>query len=662
MTDHRDSNSGKRAPVGQGDDALLELLALCARWLVREANPQVFIARLADEGPRLFPGLLRDDALAPLERRAEPDGQRRIDASRFFRSFAWAVVAATPLPALGFRPHKLTLPGRNDPCLCGSLRKYKHCCSAIVPLFPKLDGELLGALVIDALPRKEWPALPQSRVAPGMVTAAAQLLCDDARFEDAARLLQIWAELPPPWPDARAELLDLLGDVYLELGKPRKRKQLALAMVEHGGPAVQSKGWQRLCLLATDAGDDAAAKRAFEAAQRLAPDDPSVAILEVTTLMGQGQLERARSRASFHAKRLARLPHAAELVDAIEALAELAQPDSALGQQMQQLSASLAPERVIAQLGDWLAGLPEPRLRLTLPASAVPDLHALTPTPTARKALERWHAAFEFSAPRMAWEQVGDDALAILDVDAWMPVLRAHVLLADCFDVLDGLLLALDALPVHHTVGVQVLLMERALALWAQLRARQPQALCEWGHLDNRPALRTLVRRIELDTSADASATFDWLQYIVEVLNPNDNHGLRERLAAVYVRRGELVRALALCERYPDDGVGMQLLHARALLAVQRIEEAGALVQHALRHNPHLRKLLSASRAPRLPDVANYAIGSIEQAKIVLAPQFDLWRAEPAVRQWLKQLLEAVDLGGAPVDDLFSAGSRQPAD
>ena len=151
VNDKLDSNPGSRTSGGAQDDQILDLLALCTRWLLQAANPQAFIARLADEGPRLFPQLLQgDDAQTAADRRVEPDAQRGIDASRFFRSFAWAVVAATPLPALGFRSHKLPLPGRNEPCLCGSLRKYKHCCADIVPLFPRLDGELLGGLVIGA--------------------------------------------------------------------------------------------------------------------------------------------------------------------------------------------------------------------------------------------------------------------------------------------------------------------------------------------------------------------------------------------------------------------------------------------------------------------------------------------------------------------------------
>lgn len=638
MNDDDQSDDLNRGEGGVDDEVMIELLAWCARQLLRDPNPQPFIDRLAADGPAIFPEFFGNARV------------NRADASRFFRSFGWIVASRMPLPSLGFRPHKLSLPGRNEPCVCGSLRKYKHCCAEMLPTFPDLDDALLGGLVIEALPRREWTALPTSRVPLRMVEAAAHLLCDADRQADAARLLQGWSDLPPPWPDARADLLDLLGDLYLDLGKPRKRKQLAQAMVAHGEPAVQSKGWQRLCLLATDAGDEGGARNAFEAAQRLAPNDPSVAILEVTTLAGQGDLARARERADFHARRLSRLPQAALLVDAIASLTELSKEGSVLERQLQGIAGGVDPAASLADVETWLETLPEPKLRLALPKAAAPDLGALRPTPVAAKALARWHEAFPFAAPTMAWAAPDDDAVAILDVGDWLPVLRAQPLLADCFDVLDGLLLALDILPAHLTVDLQLRLMQRALDLWVALRERQPAAACEWGHLANRPALRLLARRIDLDRSPPATETFVWLKHIVEVLNPNDNHGFRERLAAVYLRRGEPDRALALCERYPEDGIGMRLLHARTLLTRRETQAAGVLVDSAVDSNPHLRKLLLASRAPRAPNVPSYRIGSLDEAKIVLEPQFDLWRDDPVIRQWIRQQL---DPAPAETDDLF---------
>ena len=43
----------------------------------------------------------------------------------------------TPVPENRFRPRKQPKPERNAPCLCGSGKKFKHCCAAV-------DGPELG--------------------------------------------------------------------------------------------------------------------------------------------------------------------------------------------------------------------------------------------------------------------------------------------------------------------------------------------------------------------------------------------------------------------------------------------------------------------------------------------------------------------------------------
>jgi hypothetical protein len=63
--------------------------------------------------------------------------------------------------------------------------------------------------------------------------------------------------------------------------------------------------------------------------------------------------------------------------------------------------------------------------------------------------------------------------------------------------------------------------------------------------------------------------------------------------------------------------------------------------------NPHVRALLLARRAPRDPGVPSYAVGSLEQAKVAVGPQHDLWRDAP-VRHWLQ-----AQLSGAPGQGLF---------
>jgi len=634
------------------------LLDQCVSWLLADADPQRFMARMAEQGPALFPQLLEAQGhVRPLpgsSRDAEGDAL----SARFFRSFGWAVVSAMPLPANGFKPRKLPLPGRNDACICGSGRKFKHCCSPLFESLPGFRPDMLAALVLPALPRKQWATLPDSGIAPAMVIGAADVLREEGRIDDALRLLQPWAECAAPWPDNRAELLDLLGDLYLDLGKPRKRKQLAQAMIDKGERQVQSMGWQRQAMMAADAGDAAGARSAFERAQRLTPDAPRLALLEVTTLLGTGQMAQALQRADFHIRRLQRQPPDDETAHTIETLqaiqrGDLVPPDDDENPALD----SIDPHSSFSQLLAAIQRLPAPQLRLKLPADGASDLHALWPDAGLAPALQRWRKAFPGGTPAMAgMPSAIDFDRAFAPDERWSSLFKSTPVLADSFEVLDDLLSLLEVLPPELAAEPQVTLLLRAMVLWDELRRRQPRAACEWAHLDNRPALRLLLRWIQLDASPTAERAFDWLQHLVTVLNPHDNHGQRERLAAVYLRRGLAEQALQLIERYPDDFVGLQLLHARSLLALQRFADAQARFAAALKLNPHVLKLLLARSKPRLPKVDSYRVGSAEQARFAVALQHDLWAADKAVAAWVRA--HPANIGGKPTTaPLFDDGA-----
>jgi SEC-C motif len=619
------------------------LLSTCARWLMADPDPQRFMARMAVGGPVLFPALVHSDGMIQREPRARgsaapPDAE----LAQFFRAFAWMVAGLMPLPARGFKAMKLPRPGRNDPCVCGSLRKFKQCCAPFFLHMPSLEPEVLATVVIDVMPRKQWATLPASGATPDMVFAAAISMRQDERDDDALRLLEPWGKLPHPWPDALANLLDLLGDLYLDLDKPRKRKQLAQAMLEpRNGVHVQSVGWQRLSMMAADAGDPVASQAAFERAQRLTPDEPRVALLEVTTLLAGGQTERAQARADFHVKRL---PALADDIRVLEILARGDFADLGLEPGWDSDDADgergdapvLDPNGALISLIKWAQGLPAPRLSLDLSGASPEDLGALRACKADRALLQRWAAAFRLPAPERAHERWAEAAvLRVFEGDLWSPLLMREPRLIDHFEVLDQVVMALEVVPHGRADELIALLSLRAQFLWDQLREQYPAARCEWAHRENRPALRLLVRRVMSDETPTARHGYEALRALVDVLNPHDNHGLRERLAAVYLRRGEVDAALALCARYPKDFVGMQLLHVRALLMAGRAGEAAAQLAQAHLANRHALDVLRARRAPRIPEADHYTVGSLDEAKIAVAPQFDLWRGDPAVTAWL---------------------------
>lgn len=626
-----------------GLDAAL-LMSLSARWLLADPDPARYLDRLSSQGAMLFADAITDD---PAEVAAAPARRiLRADAPTVLRGLGWSALRAMPLPSLGWKPHRLQPPGRNEPCLCGSGAKFKHCCQRLVERFPRLDPIYLGAEVIQEMRAAEWAGLPASAVQPDMVAAAAHALHERGASREALRLLEPWSKAPAPWPAARVELLDLLADLYLELGHPRKRKALAEKMVAAGDTWVQSLGWQRLCMMASDRGDAAAARAAFERAQRLTPDEPRVALLEVTTLLSSGELDRAHERAAFHARRLSRLPHAAELAPQIEALQRIAdgQMDhvarGALGDDGEGDDDDLPVDfdgealGIFDELQAWVQGLPPARLRLDLSRATLQDLGELRPDKTLARELPAWRKA-------IASEQA-NAGLAVLDIGRWQPLLQRRPALLDSFEVLDDLVGVLHAVPLGLAAGLQAALLGRVMDLWTLLCERYPLARCEWGWLDNRPALRLLVERIDLDRTPAADHSFEWLRALVDVLNPNDNHGLRDRLGAVLLRRGDAAGALALAERFPDDFVGMELIRTRALLSLQRLPEAEAAFAGAMKANRHVAALLRRARPPRVSDASSVSVGGEDQARMVVASQHDLWR-DKAVQAWLKRQVE----GGA---------------
>ena len=73
---------------------------------------------------------------------------------------------ATPLPDNDFRPRALPEPGRNDPCPCGSGRKYKHCCASVDEL-PKPEPDEVWLIAVEHFSEAQLAqAIARNRVPP----------------------------------------------------------------------------------------------------------------------------------------------------------------------------------------------------------------------------------------------------------------------------------------------------------------------------------------------------------------------------------------------------------------------------------------------------------------------------------------------------------------
>jgi tetratricopeptide (TPR) repeat protein len=172
-------------------------------------------------------------------------------------------------------------PGRNDPCPCGSGRKYKHCCA--------------GKAVIAAAPKAEPAASRLQRI---------RSLRDAGRFVEATRLASEYAGQNPRDAEAQATL----GMVHMYAGRAAEAAQSLLKAVRLAPNVAQHHhdlGWAFETL-----GRDSDAAAAFQRAVALNPRHAEA-------------LERLGIQLLDHGKR-------EEAIDCFRRVARL-EPDTVLG-------------------------------------------------------------------------------------------------------------------------------------------------------------------------------------------------------------------------------------------------------------------------------------------------------------------------------------------
>ena len=122
--------------------------------------------------------------------------------------------------------------------------------------------------------------------------------------------------------------------------------------------------------------------------------------------------------------------------------------------------------------------------------------------------------------------------------------------------------------------------------------------------------------------------------------NPDDNHGHREWLINHYLRRGDDARALAVADRFPDDGiVETRFGRGLALWRLGRREEAGRTLADATADRPLVVEALLAEEmaAPDL-DPGFVTAGGEDEAWLYREGMRETWLAMPDALACLRAL------------------------
>jgi tetratricopeptide (TPR) repeat protein len=492
------------------DTVIMELVDLALGEILVHEDPDRFLAWARQSLPPHLEPMLPD---------VPADGVRAL-AIHFGRNI-WN---CTPLPSNGFRPRPLPAPERNQPCMCGSGRKYKHCCADAPPM-PTFQADEIWSLMVGHLDRQALAkALAGRRIPASALAEVALGELRDGRPRRALRLLE------PIFDDSLESLdlrygpaLNVLCDTYNELGWTRKKMAFLQRVAAEASDRLAGEAWQRLCSHYMDRRDYPQAWVAFQGAQNCDPLDVSLSMLEIQLLVCDAKLQQAKQRARFWRAQLERIGETegviSELLEAachdpVAALADLyltmshseavelrrwledchgrplpdyriAEPEVMDSPDPERLRADLrarlrrmgAPlqdvgrqiEEIVAQLKTGSSAEEQPATEDTTATGGPPEDEesglTLQPPAPVRELEEAWHKIYPVGKPFSVSLAAAHDRDPWEETSAprWLRFLRDHPEAFSSLDILDDLAGAVSALDLSGVVWVDRALYEPIL-------------------------------------------------------------------------------------------------------------------------------------------------------------------------------------------------------
>jgi tetratricopeptide (TPR) repeat protein len=275
--------SAEALPAG-GRERLLEMVFQQAvRRVLRTEDFDALVAWLRDD---VLPSL---DPVVPWRNPEE----RRAAALEMART-VWSSV---PLPSQGFRVRPIPRPERNDPCLCGSGRKYKRCCSQARSLVEPVQEGVWLLLALD-LPEERLGDFARSGTVPrAALGEIANELLERGDPWRAAALVEPLFERPERLDERDVDSLEALLSAYGELDLHEELDELVERLGRQLPRVLQAALWREMTVRQAQDGDLVEARESFRRLVEVDPDGAVRGPLEVILLLHEERDEEARERA-----------------------------------------------------------------------------------------------------------------------------------------------------------------------------------------------------------------------------------------------------------------------------------------------------------------------------------------------------------------------------
>ena len=607
-----------------------------------------------------------------------------------------------PNPSRQFQIEKLPSLGRNDPCAIDLGCKHKQCCGSM-PSFPAFDVEHCWAILCEVLPASRMQdILDSGRLPNGMLSLVAHRLLETDPERVRVLLEPHFAGKLNPKDKHAGDLMLALCDAYDKQGEPKKKIALLERVIEEGVGQLRADALQRLATVHSDAGNFTAAWKLFGEAQRAAPDDPSLAHLEILMLVSQKRHAEAQARAKFWTAKFTREGYSDEEFPLLLWLRQIGQGHDA-AQATADLTADKLSEWETRMIAAVEAGLARPvstrHLRAVAMASVqqdepkdmeamlvrrltgmgvskkeailearkiLPEIAAagkklqqsllddmsdtaannefvLTSDAQMQTREQEWHRAWPLGKP-ISTHPLPDltvDVWAPPQVEFWVAFLEQYPDAMNSLDILDDVMVALAYMPNDNSTWAGTPLRAKIYKRTHQLldAVKANELVLPWLCHENRPALRLLANEaLELHDYGEPEA-MSRMQQLLR-LNPNDNHGLRDLVVNLHLKRGEDRDALSVIAAYPHDNMSALCFgKVLALFRLGDIDNATVALKAANKLKPQIVKFLVPERKAQ-PKSSAYGIqiGGDDEAWQYRDQMREVWRSVPGVMEWLKRM------------------------
>lgn len=569
-------------------------------------------------------------------------------------SMATAFYYAMPLPGRGFEAGKMPAPGRNEPCSCGSGKKYKQCCARVGPP-PVPPGEVLFQLAIHSFDEEHWFRLGSHPALPATLREQMLVHCvENDQLETVQAIAQPMFQNIESLKNRDQASFSMALDAMVVTMPGAERGRLLEALLGRArASGIKSILLQRLAMRCMDGNDTASAEQYLARARKAEPNQVELPLTELCILAATAPEQELKARARWWQKSLSKRygpdHDLADLLDDIAARGQAAIDPSHTGLGPGGAQDSLVQAR-LSQLHDLLAeadsGVTDTATKLSTGEATVKTRKNLA-TPARQflatiYQLDQTTPAARLNYNHLVTELADSDATWTDPAATWPALLEANPGLLGNATVLWALYNFIPEAPVEHPEGdgfapMAPLIVHINHYLANLLATLEGRATLSRRTL-NGDAIALLMREHMFDLRAMNEPDMAMAmgeQYIK--VNPGDPTGVRNLLASLYAEYNKLDALTALKKRYREKQTPELLLSLMQLHATQqRYGQALVLLNQLMINDASaFRQFASDVRNPVFINASDGYSG----VGAYWAINRPLWNESPDAMAWLERNL-----------------------